>query len=61
LVAIIKKRLQSAASLHAILQVLSVTLFEKIPLDKLLADAVELADPSPPDRQIDLFQKISGQ
>ena len=61
LVAIIKKRLESAASLHAILQVLSVTLFEKIPLDKLLGDALDLADADLPEAQIDLFPKISGQ
>jgi hypothetical protein len=36
LVAIIKKRLQLDASLYTILQSLSVTLFEKIPLDQLL-------------------------
>ena len=32
LVAIVKKRLQLEASLYAILQILSVSLFEKIPL-----------------------------
>ena len=36
LVAIIKKRLQLEASLYTILQSLSVTLFEKTPLDQLL-------------------------
>lgn len=39
LVAIIKKRLNTTASLHAILQVLSVNLFEKVPLQRLLRDA----------------------
>jgi hypothetical protein len=38
LVAIVKKRLGLEASLYTILQVLSVTLFEKIPLDQLLND-----------------------
>ena len=37
LVAIIKKRLCIDASLYTILQILSVTLFEKTPLDQLLA------------------------
>ena len=50
LVAIIKKRLKVTASLHSILQVLSLNLFEKIPLEQLLADAPgfdETADPAP--------------
>lgn len=36
LVAIVKKRLQLSASLYEILQILSLTMFEKIPLDQLL-------------------------
>ena len=39
LVAIIKKRLNVSASLHAMLQVLSLNLFEKTPLASLLGDA----------------------
>lgn len=38
LVAIIKKRLSIEASLYTILQILSLTLFERIPLDQLLND-----------------------
>lgn len=37
LVAIIKKRLDLSASLYTLLQILSVTLFEKMPLQKALA------------------------
>ena len=37
LVAIIKKQLQLEASLYSILQILSVSLFEKIPLGEALA------------------------
>ena len=37
LVAIVKKRLHLSASLYEILQILSLTMFEKIPLDQLLA------------------------
>jgi len=37
LVAIVKKRLNISASLYEILQILSLTMFEKIPLDQLLA------------------------
>jgi len=39
LVAIVKKRLSAEASLYTILQILSLTLFEKTPLDQLLNDA----------------------
>lgn len=39
LVAIIKKRLNVSASLHAMLQVLSLNLFEKVPLERLLGEA----------------------
>jgi hypothetical protein len=39
LVAIIRKRLNVAASLHAMLQVLSLNLFEKVPLERLLGEA----------------------
>jgi hypothetical protein len=41
LVAIVKKRLTIAASLHEILQILSLTMFEKTPLDQLLNRSVE--------------------
>ena len=39
LVAIVKKRLGVAASLYTILHILSLTLFERTPLDQLLNDA----------------------
>jgi hypothetical protein len=39
LVAIVKKRLAVEASLYTILQILSLTLFEKTPIDQLLNDA----------------------
>lgn len=38
LIAIIRKRLGCTASLYTILQVLSLTAFERIPLDQLLSD-----------------------
>jgi len=44
LVAILRKRLQLTASLYTILQILSVTAFEKIPLDQLLSDPASMAD-----------------
>ena len=40
LVAIVKKRLQLSASLYKILQILSLTMFERMPLDQLLTQTV---------------------
>ena len=37
LVAIVKKRLQLSASLYEILQILSLTMFERMPIDQLLS------------------------
>jgi len=55
LVAIVKKRLNVPASLYEILQILSLTLYEKTPLDQLLTRAVEerLRDES--QKQLNLF------
>ena len=55
LVAIAKKQLGVEASLYTILQILSLTLFEKIPLDQLLNDtALENFDGENP-TQLNLF------
>lgn len=55
LVAIAKKRLDVEASLYTILQILSLTLFEKIPLDQLLNDtALDNFDGENP-TQLNLF------
>lgn len=40
LVAIVKKRLNLSASLYEMLQILSLTMFERVPLDQLLADII---------------------
>ena len=40
LVAIVKKRLKISASLYEILQILSLTLFARMPLDQLLAQVL---------------------
>lgn len=61
LVAIIKKRLNAQASLHSILQVLSVNLFEKTPLVELLGAIDENDQKQPLDGQMSLFEKITGQ
>ena len=48
LVAIVKKRLSLSASLYEILQILSLTMFERMPLDQLLAQTVtDRIDPHP--------------
>lgn len=56
LVAIVKKRLQLSASLYEILQILSLTMFERMPLHQLLT----LSEPSPTmldsTNQLNLFE-----
>jgi Domain of unknown function (DUF4372)/Transposase DDE domain len=42
LVAIVKKRLGISATLYEMLQILSLTMFEKLPLDQLLAETVSM-------------------
>ena len=60
LVAIVKKRLNAQASLHTILQILSLALFEKQPLDQLLAKAANTSEPPDTVNQLNLFPQISG-
>ena len=55
LVAIIKKRLDVPASLYTILQILSLTLFEKTPLDQLLDDIPAKTFDSDISNQMNLF------
>ena len=55
LVAIVKKRLKLEASLYTLLQVLSVTLFEKLPLDQALAHNAAKGVTSQITNQLDLF------
>jgi len=55
LVAIVKKRLNASASLHAILQVLSLSLFEKTPLDQLLTQADTFEENPSEEAQLGLF------
>lgn len=55
LVAIMKKRLKIEASLYTSLQVLSVTIFERVPLLQVLADASYKDEESQPDKQLILF------
>ncbi len=55
LVAIIKKRLDIDASLYTILQVLSVTVFEKTSLFQLLSEAERTDESHPSRNQLNLF------
>jgi len=55
LVAIIKKRLNLDASLYTLLQVFSVTLFEKIPLNKDLFDTKHIPEDGMTSNQLSLF------
>ena len=55
LIAIVKKRFGLEASLYTILQILSLTLFEKMPLDQPLNNqALQTLDPAD-DKQLNLF------
>jgi IS4 transposase len=56
LVAIVKKRLRLPASLYEILQILSLTMFERIPLDQLLAQIVTDDIEHISDKQLILFE-----
>jgi hypothetical protein len=55
LVAIIKKRLGLEASLYTLLQILSVTLFEKMPIQQAFAHIDYNFHHSIPDNQLNLF------
>ena len=55
LVAIVKKRLDPDPSLYTLLQTLSVTLFEKMPLHQALAGSETRCNPSKTTNQSNLF------
>ena len=55
LVAIVKKRLKTEASLYTILQILSLTLFEKTSLDQLVTNIEMQTDTMQNDNQLNLF------
>ena len=64
LVAIIKKRLHIEADLYTILQILSLTLFERTPLNQILTDASEPDYRNHGDgvgMQLNLFDNFPGQ
>lgn len=55
LVVIVRKRFNAEASLYEILQVLSVTLFEQIPLEQILTQAGSREPSRQNDNQLNLF------
>ncbi|MDP2806313.1 MAG: IS4 family transposase [Gallionellaceae bacterium] len=55
LVAIVKKRLNAEASLYTLLQILSLTLFEKTPLDQLVKNTEMQMQDAQFDNQLNLF------
>jgi hypothetical protein len=56
LVAIIKKQLNLEVSLHTLLQILSVTLFEKLPLQQAVADTALVTNDEVMHSQLKLFE-----
>lgn len=56
LIAIMKKRLKLEASLYSILQILSVTLFEKVPINQALSGILPVADMPADANQLILFE-----
>jgi len=61
LVAIIRKRLEIKADLYTILQVLSLTLFEKIPLNQILTEDICKIEGCDIPNQLNLFDNLTGQ
>jgi len=56
LVAIVKKRLALSATLYELLQILSLTMFERLPLDQLLAQFPTAENERYPTKQLFLFE-----
>src|ERR1022692_3273296 len=56
LVAIIRKRLELDASLYQILQIFSVTLFEKTPILQVFQECISQTDPTINSNQLILFE-----
>ena len=55
LVAIVKKRLDLQASLYTLLQILSLTLFEKMPILQALSQAQSTSEEPTTGKQLNLF------
>ncbi len=61
LVAIIKKRLNVKTDLYTILQILSLPLFEKMPLNQILTDRSYNDEACAMRNQLNLFDNLTGQ
>jgi hypothetical protein len=61
LVAIIRKRLDLKTDLYTILQILSLTLFEKLPLHQVLTGGIHTTGDSDMPDQLNLFDNLMGQ
>ena len=61
LVAIVKKRLKLDADLYTILQVLSLTLFEKTSLEQMLIGSDSIMEDTANTNQLNLFDNLTGQ
>lgn len=61
LVAIVKKRLKLDADLYTILQVLSLTLFEKTCLEQMLIGSDSIMEDTANTNQLNLFDNLTGQ
>jgi len=61
LIAIIKKRLMIKTDLYTMLQILSLTLFEKMPLNQLLTDRSYNDEDCAMRNQLSLFDNLTGQ
>ena len=55
IVVIAKKRLKLSASPHLLLNIIEVNMFEKIPIEQLVTDALLHFDDAPVDNQMILF------
>ena len=61
LVAIIRKWLAIKADLYTILQILSLTLFEKLPFNQVLAGYMNITGDVDMPNQLNLFDNLTGQ
>ena len=55
LIAIVRKELQIETPLYTLLQILSVSVFEKIPINKAFLDATDRIEPDANGNQLNLF------
>jgi IS4 transposase len=56
LIAIVKKRLSCSASLYEMLQILSLTMFERTPINQLLSQQPQASDERVSPNQLSLFE-----